>query len=406
MLKFEIKKVFSRTVNKIALVIIAAMLFIVSYLAISSIEYVDENGVHSSGIAAARTLKKEKNQWAGLLTADVLSNVIVKNGEINASPEYLSKDINENNKAYAKKQGFSDIRTMINQGFSPFMTFDYYRADSVGTEEVRNLYEQRTAGLAKWLQNEGSEKYSEAEKNFLITSYQELKTPFYYEYSDGWKALLEYSLMIIMLLVLVMGFLVSGIFSNEFQLKSDSIFFSTKLGRNKAVRSKIGAGFLIVTVIYWSTMLLYSAIVLLSLGMGGGACPIQSSLGGWRSFYNITFLQEYLLVIFGGYLGNLFILTLSMFISAKSHSTVLAVTIPFIFLFIPTFLSDISALSNVLGLLPDQLLQINEIIGKLNLYQIGGKVIGAIPLLLILYSVLYLALLPMLYHVYKRAEVN
>lgn len=406
MLRFEIKKVFSRTVNKIALIIIAAMLLIVSYLAVSSVEYVDENGKQSSGIRAARNLKEAKNQWAGLLTADMLSNVIEKNKEINASPEYLSKDIEENNKAYARTQEFSDIRDMANHAFSPLFTYDYYRMDSIGTEEIRNLYERRTAGLKEWLLGEGAGNYSEAEKNFLITSYQQLQTPFYYEYFDGWNAALEYSLSIIMLLMLVMGFLVSGIFSNEFHLKSDSIFFSAKLGRSKAIRAKIGAGFLIVTVIYWAVMLLYSAIVLLSLGTGGAGCPIQTSLGGWRSFYNITYLQEYLLTVFAGYLGNLFILTLSMFISAKSRSTVLSVTIPFIMLFIPTFLSDVSPLSGVLNLLPDQLLKINEIIGKFNVYSIGGKVIGAIPLLLILYSTLFFVLLPVLYHIYKRVEVN
>lgn len=221
-----------------------------------------------------------------------------------------------------------------------------------------------------------------------------------------WKALLEYAPSIMMLLVLILGFLVSSIFSNEFQLKADSIFFSAKLGRNKAINAKMRAGFLIITAVYWGTMLIYSAVVLGSLGTDGANCMIQTGLGGWKSFYNITCLQDYLLTMAGGYLGSLFILTLSMLVSAKTHSTTLAVTVPFILLFIPSFFSGISVLSKGLGLLPDQLLQVSQAVNLFNLYKIGGKVVGAIPIIMILYFILYCILLPMLYSVYQKAEIK
>ena len=407
MLRFEIKKVFSKTVNKIALLILVVALLVVSFFAVNSVDYVDENGTSTSGIAAARNLRNDKNQWSGYLTDNVLSEAILKNEEIIASPEYLSKDVKENDKAYAKMQGFSDIRTIINKAFGSFNEYDYYRANSVTSDEVRNLYERRITNLTEWLNSdEIKDNFSKDEKEFLITQYNELETPFYYEYSDGWKALLEYAPSIMMLLVLILGFLVSSIFSNEFQLKADSIFFSAKLGRNKAINAKMRAGFLIITAVYWGTMLIYSAVVLGSLGTDGANCMIQTGLGGWKSFYNITCLQDYLLTMAGGYLGSLFILTLSMLVSAKTHSTTLAVTVPFILLFIPSFFSGISVLSKGLGLLPDQLLQVSQAVNLFNLYKIGGKVVGAIPIIMILYFILYCILLPMLYSVYQKAEIK
>lgn len=78
----------------------------------------------------------------------------------------------------------------------------------------------------------------------------------------------------------------------------------------------------------------------------------------------------------------------------------------FILLFIPSFLSGISVLSKVLGLLPDQLLQISEAVNYFNLYQMGGKVVGAIPIIMILYFVLYCVLLPALYQMYRKAEIK
>lgn len=407
MLRFEIKKVFSKTVNKIALLILVVALLVVSFFAVNSVDYVDENGTSTSGIAAARNLRNDKNQWSGYLTDNVLSEAILKNEEIIASPEYLSKDVKENDKAYAKTQGFSDIRTIINKAFCSFNEYDYYRANSVTSDEVRNLYERRIANLTEWLNSdEIKDNFSKDEKEFLIAQYNELETPFYYEYSDGWKALLEYAPSIMMLLVLILRFLVSSIFSNEFQLKADSIFFSAKLGRNKAINAKMRAGFLIITAVYWGTMLIYSAVVLGSLGTDGANCMIQTGLGGWKSFYNITCLQDYLLTMAGGYLGSLFILTLSMLVSAKTHSTTLAVTVPFILLFIPSFFSGISVLSKGLGLLPDQLLQVSQAVNLFNLYKIGGKVVGAIPIIMILYFILYCILLPMLYSVYQKAEIK
>lgn len=407
MTRFELKKIFLKPVNKIVFIILAISLCVVSYFAIGDVDYVDENGEKSTGIAAASALQGKKNEWAGYITDDILRKVIEENEHITNSEEYLSTDMIEKEKAYSKKQGFSDIREMINQAFGGFQDYNYYRADSVTQEEIRSFYDRRTDNLIEWLNSEEQEsRYSEQEKQFLISQYGKLETPFYYEYADGWAALLEYAPSIIMLAVLITVFLVSGIFSDEIQLKADSIFFSARLGRDKAIAAKIKAGFIVVTSVYWIMILLYSGIVLAVLGIGGAGCSIQNGFANWKSFYNITYLQDYLLTVLGGYLGNLFILFLSMLASAKTHSKALAVTIPFIILFIPSFLNGISVLSEVLGLLPDQLLQVCTAIKTFNLYQIGTKVVGAVPIIFVMYSILFCILLPVLYQVYRKTEIK
>ena len=70
-------------------------------------------------------------------------------------------------------------------------------------------------------------------------------------------------------------------------------------------------------------------------------------------------MEKYLLTAAGGYIGCLFISALSMLVSAKTRSTVVAVLVPFILIFIPSFLANINspAVARLLGLLPDQLLQ-------------------------------------------------
>ena len=375
------------------------------WLAVSHIDYVEEDGDIVTGIRAVRMLRRDKEKWEGYVTEDVLRSVIRENAAINASDEARSENVKEQNKAYAQKQGFNDIRDMINRAFCPFQEYYYYRADSVTEEEVGELYEQRVERLREWLYSEEVyDHYTEEERAFLIERYETLETPFYYADSDGWQAVLYYAQTIVMIGMIVCGFLVSSIFPGEFQTKADAVFFSSRYGRSRATAAKVTAGYLTVTALYWIMVLPYSAIVLAVTGTGGGNCAIQTSFEFGKSFYHITFFELWLLTVFGGYIGWLFILTLTMLVSALTRSSVLAVMVPFIILFLPSFADGFSALSDMLGLWPDQLLNISLAVRLFNLYRVGGHVAGALPVVFTMYVCLYLALPPALYLAYRRMK--
>lgn len=227
-----------------------------------------------------------------------------------------------------------------------------------------------------------------------------MKTPLYYDYQAGWKNLFQYSPSIIMILTLVLGFLCAGIFSGEFQLKANAVFYSSYYGRNKAVWAKVKAGAIIITAIYWAVMLLYTMLVL-------GIVPYSLVWVGGRVFIISRMLREYILIVLGGYLGCLFMQSLTMLVSAKTNSSVIAVIVPFILIFLPSFLSGTSLplLNKILGLLPDQMLQMNQVVKFFNLYEIGGKVFCAVPILIISYSILLLLIVPVIYFIYRRKEV-
>ena len=224
----------------------------------------------------------------------------------------------------------------------------------------------------------------------------------------GWRQLFEYAPTVVMITMLVLGYLVAGIFSSEFSWKSDAVFFTSFYGRDRAVFAKVKTGFLLVTAVYFAAFLLYTGIVLTYLGTDGYNCAIQSSWGSWKSFYNITNWQEFLLIALGGYIGCLFISSLSMLVSAKTKSAVIAVMVPVVLIFIPSFIGNINSplVNKILGLLPDQLLQMSSALNYFNLYTLGGKVLGAVPILLVLYSLLTGILLPVLYREYGRKEVG
>lgn len=409
MLLFEIKKVLSKPLNKAALLILAAVLTIGSLLTIRDVHYIDADGNSSTGISAARHLQKEKNQYEGYLTEKVLKQVIQENAALNSSAGAQSDDIQEKNKTAAKGQGFADIREMINLAFGELDNYDYCRIDSVSEDEAGSLYKQRIAGLKNYLNRDDvKDAFPPDEKEWLISKYESLDTPLYYAYADGWKALMDsqYLPTLLMITVLIIGFLVSGIFSDEFAWKADSIFFSAKLGRGKAILSKMGAGFVITTVLYWSAVLLFGFIVLAVLGFGGGDCAVQTGVSNWNSIYNITYFQDYLISTFGGYIGSLFIATLAMLVSAKTHSTVFAITIPFILTCIPPFVGRLEAFARIMNLFPDQLLSINKNLEDFSLYHIGGNIFGGVSVIIPLYLILFCLVFPVLFVVYRRTQVK
>ena len=151
MLRYECKKIFSRSKNRIAVLVMAAVLAVTSILTITRVEYVDENGQNSTGITAAAKLRTTKNEWAGYLTEEVLQKALTENNRINQSAEAQSEDITEQDKAYAKKQGFVDIIDVISNAFSEYRNYDYFAANHVSVEDAGTVYERRIDVLKDWL---------------------------------------------------------------------------------------------------------------------------------------------------------------------------------------------------------------------------------------------------------------
>ena len=402
--KFEIKKVFLRRGNQIAVALLAVLLCVVCLFA-GNISYVNESGETETGFQAVKKLREEQKEWAGFLDEVKIRKVIEENNKISQTPEAKSEDFQENDKAFHKKQGFQEIRNLLNYAYAEgFRDYNYFRADSLKPEDASKFYENRIVLLKEWLSGEGKALFSETEKEYLIKKYESLQTPFFYDYVEGWKQLFLYFPTILMILMLVLGYPISGIFAREFQWKADSILFSSMYGKNKAVSAKVKACFYIVTGIYWCTVLLYTGAVLLYLGADGAFCPVQANSSGWKSFYEMTNMEKYILCAVGGYLGCLFISFLTMLVSGKTKSSVAAVVLPFVLLFLPSFLSNINhpAAAGILGLLPDRLLQLAQGTANFTLYEIGGKVLDGIFLLFPVYSVFCALLLPVLKRMYRK----
>ncbi|MGN1016404.1 MAG: ABC transporter permease [Faecousia sp.] len=410
MIRYELKKVFASAGGKLAAVLTLLLVLVSSYMAVSGVEWVNEAGDPETGFAAISKLRHAQKEWAGPLDEARLESIIRENQRLCATPEAQSKDYKQNDIAYGWKQGIRPVLDMMNYAYSAgFQEFDWYCNERVTPDQAGDFYTNRTNLMKQWLYEENStvsHLFTEKERSYLVDQYESLQTPFYYDYTEGWTQLLYNSPFVIMTVALVLGYLAAGIFANEFRWKADSIFFSTVLGRNRAVWAKVKAGFLLVTVLYWAAVTLYSLITLICLGFDGWNCPLQTDL--WKSFYHLKLWQAWLLVAVGGYIGNLFFAFLTMWVSAKTRSSMFAATVPFLLIFLPTFLDNLGSdrISKLLGLLPDQLLQIYQALRYFNVYEIFGKVFSAMSLLLPTFTVLTLLLAPMMYREFRRKQIR
>lgn len=413
MVRYELKKIFGSFGGKVTLVLYAAVVVLSCWLAAAGelnvgSEWVNEQGSHETGPAAVKKMQAARAEWTGWLNQDMLTRAVQENARINATPEAQSNDVRQNNIAFGWKQGFDPIRELINRSYSPgFRRYDYYTADGITAIDEHTFYSNRVKLVREWLNDKsdvGESTFTQQEKDYIISQYESLQTPFYMEYHDGWYQLLEKGTLIPMLGILILGFALSGIFSGEFKWKADALYFSTTYGRTKGTSAKIKAGLLLITLLYWAGILVYSLFTLTYLGFGGGNTVIQVRL--WKSLYNITMRQAWVLAVSCGYIGNLFLGILTMLISAKTKSAAVAVSMPFIVIFIPVILQGtVDALSTFASFMPSTLLEFYQHLSTFDLVTVFGKAFRVADLCIPLYGLLTLILIPILYREYRTKQI-
>lgn len=416
MVWFEIKKVLGRPSGKIALILFIFIVILSCWTTAAGDEFgptiwVNEQGEEESGFTAYRKLREAQNAWEGYLNEEHLADIIRELNRIAATPEAQSEDYHQNDIAFGWKLAVDPVRDMLYRSFSPgLQNIDYYSADTLNPSVAGEFYSRRVELLRSYLYDEGNKEaatLSDREKEYLISQYEKLEEPIYYNYKEGWRRTIEGLSFIMLLGTLILGYLVSGIFSNEFKWKSDAVYFTTYHGRGKAISAKIKAGVILVSVLYWGGVLICTLFTLCFCGFDGGNCPIQFDY--YRSFYNLTYSQTYFLYIISSYLGTLIMMFLCMWVSAKTRSSVFATTIPFILIFIPNFFENSElayTLTDILALLPDKLFNLAEHLVYFEVYDLGFAVVDAWPLLFIIYTILAAVLIPVMYREFRTKQIG
>ncbi|MDM8204173.1 hypothetical protein QUW03_07260 [Faecalicoccus acidiformans] len=407
MLFYELNKIFTRTGYKLLLGLLGAILIFTAFYHIQSTQYVYPDGTSISGLNAIQKLKEEKSQWNGILTEEQIKKVLQTNQDIlEAHPDYYpgTTDMTLSNQVYSLQQSYDDIRDMINQSYRLFGELDYYLIDRLFPDQSSSFYKNRIEGLENYLNS--NKELTENQKNYYRKQYQENKTPWQYAYQEGWKVLTNSLPILQIFSAIIISLLLAPIFSYEDKTKAKAILMSSYKGKSKGTLSKISAGLWLTIGIYTIVMSVYILIILGAFGFDGAFNPVQTNFFiGWKSPWNISNIQALGIMLISGLVGSLFFSSITMFISYKSRSTVIASTVVFLLILLPDWLTNYISNSNLITfvkLFPDQLLNSRAHLSGFTFLDVQGMVISPLTIMNILYFILSIVLLYLIYIFAKK----
>ncbi len=415
MVWYEIKKILLRPSCQVALlllVLLSGRFCIQVMWGSESAYWVTEAGEQETGPSAMKKLRAAQQEWSGTLDQELLGRALAELKRLDAEGKNHPEDPDY---AFRRYQGLMPIRGMLNCSFKPGYRWEYadfFQAEKVDESQLPKFYENRVTQLKQWLYDEtdiANTLFTEAEKEYLIHNYESLETPFQVGYTTGWDMAFRVSYYIILYGSFFATFLVSGIFANEFRWKADSVYFSTELGRKRGSLSKLAAGFLFTTLLYWGILLPVNLIVLSVMGFDGWNCAIQTGKGLWNGIYNVSFAQRNLLSLMDGYVLWMFLSSLVMLVSAAFRSVSLAVVVPSLLMLGTDYLDRhgvVSSVSKVLQLFPHKMANVDYASRGIVLYSVFGKILTPIAIQRVLYPCLTVVIALFAYEIFRRKQVH
>lgn len=228
MLKYELKKIFSKRINQVLLAAALAVTIIYSSLAVGSMSYTDEEGQDHTGIEAGRLLAEDKNRWKGVVTPEKIAEIINDYEEISAKyPEEIPDT------EWGKRiQSYYDIRDFVIKILTPDSEWDESVLNQISDEQLQDIYTIYQDNMKKMAEEYGT---TPEKRSYLESIYEKIEIPLSFAAKDSWDTMTMYAQTYVLLLAVIIGFLAAGIFSGEFRPGTEDVFFAAKHGRAKAI---------------------------------------------------------------------------------------------------------------------------------------------------------------------------
>ncbi len=401
MLKFELKKFFSKTTTKVILTALLLGTVILGFMAVGRVRYTDTDGKQLTGISkvtAGRRLAADQNRWRGELTLEKITNIAESYHEL--TQQYQGGDNIPDTVWGRTVQSYYEILYFASGMYTTDSDAVWTNMDGLAAKDLAHIYDVYADNMQNMAKEYG--KTPEQEK-FLKEQYKKIEVPVTYEAFDSWEIMIVQAQTCILILVVVIGFLAAGIFDEEFRSHAELVFFTTKYGRSKAVRGKIAAGIITTTIIYWAGIGILSLILFAIMGISGFNTPYQ--LENPYSFYVMTQGQRYLLVVVCGYIACLLSASVTILATAKMHTVKVAVCLPFFMYIVLIFMErPLSKVTNVVYFTTNILVNIDNHLKHPHIFQIGNVVFRQIPFVMVLYFLISIILLPFIYRSYSRYD--
>lgn len=376
LLKFELKKIFVRKVNLIAITV-GVLLVIISNIALIHGEslYLD-NGNSLKGVKAIKTQTETENALSSELTEEFLTGFL---------RDYQQKIQNSSLEDYSLIAPKSNLFILIAENYTEWNdNWDWETLNQISTENGIGFYERRIEKI----------------------KVESIHTPFTWGSRSTWKIILR-SVSFLFFQCFVIAICLAPVFAGEFQNRTDSLILSAKHGKDRLIYAKVIAS-LAFTLFYISLCsILTVGINIMILGIDGWNLPIQlwstiipyhlNAAGACGLSFLVIFLICFLLTA----------ITLMFSTVCKSQMVTLAFDIFLFFgtVFIP--FSKTSGLWNhILYLCPIHIMDLTNVLKSFISYQFGNVVIPYLMMIFIVYVTITIVCLCYAKRNFKKHQVG
>ncbi len=410
LLKFELKKLFTKKMNIIVLIV---CLFLITILfGLSGIDFLasDKLGNNYKGQEAINLRKEQIAQLKGILTNERITEEIKDLQDLRKNPDNLV--VNSYGEEDFSKKIYNEyldnrlnLLTNINKVYAGYNSSYIDEILKVDLENTEDFYTLRQNVIKESLNQDYSGKtYTDQEKDYWIEKSSKVETPFEYDFYYGWSNTFN-SYQMTVVTIIAVCICLSSIFSGEYQSGADNIILTSKYGKSKAITAKIIASIIFATIVFVIYLIFSVGSVLLMFGTDGWNLPIQ--IMNILSVYPLTFLEAFLFNVGISYAILLGMVGLTLFLSSKLKGSIAVFIIDIAIIMIPSFFritSQFGLWNKTLLLMPYNSIFNN--FSKMVSYQFGGLVID-LPLMTILtYLVLMFITFILARRIFRKHQVT
>lgn len=380
LLKFEYKKIFKKKSTGISLLLLLIITLAIGMTGIQGYSYVDGKKATSHYDDMVTDRAYEKALSGRSLDKELILETQQAYRHINPDTRFM---LTEEYQLYARP--YSVIRGIILEVYSPGKTMDIERLLNLKQEEAKNFYELRNAQLLRELEGLN---LSKAEMNKHLRLNAQVKTPFTFEYSGGYKNFLLSAFPIGLFVVFSTAICLAPVFAGEYTSNTAPIILSSK-HRNMETAAKLVTGItfsISMSIIYLSVTLLECCCI---YGFGGAGAPVQ--LLNVLMSYPLTMLNSCGLLILCNVTVNLLVAGITLLLSSRLKSPFGVIILVSLLLFAPLLIKvseNIRSLYDLVHMLPSNMLDINVVFGRYMYHFLASPVLPYlyIPLFCIVLS--------------------
>lgn len=245
--------------------------------------------------------------------------------------------------------------------------------------DIEHFYEQRIHSI-EFAALRPLDIFTEEQIEHLKMKTSKIETPLPIGYSEGWKNLNNDMSNLLFIVLLILSVLLLQVFGGSEKTNMNELCNSTRHGKTMLIKAKMIAGLEIASIVYFSLVIMLTIIQLLVFGANGYNLAIQSDPFYFVSSWNLTFLEQYLLNIFIGYVAIIF-MTVTIFFFTVITEKIMAggVLTTFFWIFMLTLPSNLftsfGITHNLSNFFPYNMTNFNRLSRNNEIYEVFGQMI-------------------------------